>query len=283
MPELPEVETIRRALEPRLIGRVVERAVLHRRDVLVMPGKRSPTPTSPRDLLEGARVTRLCRRGKQMAIIAAADDVERVLIVQLGMSGQLLWADDAGAPVDHVHAEWAIAGERRLFFRDPRRFGGLRALSTAAALEDEWRSLGPDALDVTARHLHEALNATDRSLKATLLDQSVLAGLGNIYVDEALFLAGLHPARRASSLKRRPEASERLAAAIVRVLTEALSHGGSTLRDYYGPDGSPGGFQHRHRVYGRSGQPCAVCGDPIQSQTLAGRTTCWCPGCQPRR
>ncbi len=316
MPELPEVETIRRALEPLLVGRRVVRAELRRRDVLVMPGdpfggfarqrphrppspspsaraakaKPRPAPTSPRDLLEGSTIGALRRRGKQLAILA--DDTNGpVLVVQLGMSGQLLvpknLPDDKprrGQPTPfptHVHAVWRLDDGSRLLFRDPRRFGGLRALPNQVALDELWQPLGPDALSVTADGLHEALSGTRRLVKAALLDQSLVAGVGNIYADEALFAAGISPRRRADTLT--PAETARLAAALREVLDHAVAHGGSTLRDYVTPGGDAGSYQARHLVYGHAGEPCPRCGGTLTSATLAGRTTVWCPTCQPTR
>jgi formamidopyrimidine-DNA glycosylase len=292
VPELPEVETIRRALEPRLVGRTIARSVLVRRDILIAPGDphggfsrqrtpRPPVPVTADDLLGGSRVVRLERHGKQLAIIALTrGGRERALIVQLGMTGQLAWSDATTRP--HVHARWELDGGEVLEFRDPRRFGGLRSLASIDALRAEWAVLGPDGLNVTEAELQERLSKTSRSLKAALLDQCVVAGVGNIYADEALFIARLYPAMRSTRACRLDGATARLASAVVRVLHEGIEHGGSTLRDYTQPDGTAGGYQHRHAVYGRTGMACVQCGTPIRARTLAGRTTSWCPGCQRR-
>lgn len=300
MPELPEVETIRRALTPLLVGRRIAEALLIRRDVLVMPtdpaggfsrqrgrgGKEQtqPAPITPADLLDKHSVTELRRRGKQLAIIAEHRQRHRALIVQLGMSGQLLAVPskpktDQPTVSTHVHARWKLDDGLELLFRDPRRFGGLRVFPDAAALDTHWLDLGPDGLDLDAAALWERLEHTRRPIKAALLDQAVVAGVGNIYADESLFIAGIHPTRRADTL--RPQEGEALAAAIRRVLAQAVDAGGSTLRDYITPGGEPGGYQMKHQVYGRGGKPCMVCGKPLKTATAAGRTTVWCASCQP--
>lgn len=297
MPELPEVESIRRSLEPRLLGRTVTAATLLRRDVLVAPGdpfggfsrQRSPalrgaTPAriTPQSLLKGARFSRLVRRGKQLALLARAPDAaaETVVIVQLGMSGQLFHRAPGQRVADpsHIHAWWRLDDGSRLLFRDPRRFGALRTLGSPEALTALWASLGPDALTITPDELASTLRAARRGLKTALMDQTVIAGLGNIYVDEALFRAHLRPTRRASAL--RPDDLARLAAAIRSVLHDALAAGGSTLRDYVDAAGDPGTYQLAHAVYGRSGQPCRSCGRPLTSRVIAQRTTVWCRDCQ---
>ena len=208
MPELPEVETIRRELEP-LIGRRIIGAKLHRRDMLVMPGdppggfSRSRSGATPkrvrkRDLLEGAVVQDLCRRGKQLAIVS---DIG-VICVHLGMSGQLLLsADEHASAPDHVHASWRFDDARELRFRDPRRFGGLWAFPSVEALQQQrWHELGPDGLTLSAKQLAGALTGTQRSIKGVLLDQRRVAGVGNIYADESLFAACVQPDRPACEL-----------------------------------------------------------------------------------
>jgi formamidopyrimidine-DNA glycosylase len=302
VPELPEVESVRRSLEPWVLGRRVLDAALHRRDVLVAPGdppggfsrqrgrggrrEPRPAPVGPGDLLGGTTVTAILRRGKQLAIVARADakhagGPERVLGVQLGMTGLLEFVP-AGRerPRAHVHAEWAFE-HGTMVFSDARRFGGLRALPTREALDAHWAALGPDALTISPVDLAEGLRGSRRAVKAALLDQGVLAGVGNIYADEALFLAGLPPGKLAARL--RPDEVVRLATAIRTVLGEAVGAGGSTLRDFLDASGSPGSYQDRHRVYGRGGRPCPSCGTTLKQALLAQRTTVWCPRCQPAR
>jgi formamidopyrimidine-DNA glycosylase len=285
VPELPEVERVRLSLRPHVIGRRVRRAVLHREDICESFEQRRTgmvrVRPSARGLLQGDRVASLERHGKQLAIIGESG---RVLSVHLGMSGQLLWVRPGQAgPATHVHAEWEFAEGRkvagRLVFRDPRRFGGLWTFDSVEAFRAaRWAALGPDALAVTPKQLAAGLGTSKRAVKAALLDQGVIAGVGNIYADEALFLAGVKPTRRAGSLDG-PEVG-RLAAAIREVLQRSLATGGSTLRDYVDADGARGSAQEGHAVYGRGGEACRECGGTLKQGMVAQRTTVWCPRCQ---
>lgn len=273
MPELPEVESLRRSLEPGLLGRVVERVELRRRDIV-------DGPATPAALLQGERIDNLRRHGKQMAIVTSSG---KHLVVQLGMTGQVLLVHDEGElPPDHVHAVWRLRKDGShpglLAFRDPRRFGGLTTLESREALQRRWSSLGPDALGITGGELLAGLRASKRAIKAALLDQAVLAGVGNIYADESLFLAQIAPRKLASRLN--PKQVDRLAEAIRGVLEQAVRKGGSTLRDYVDASGRAGSFALEHQVYGRAGRPCVRCQTPLRSATLAQRTTVWCPLCQ---
>lgn len=284
MPELPEVETIRRELEPHLVGRKIVHARLLRRDVLVVPGDppggfaRARTNTPPRrvrrrDLLEGARVLALERHGKQLAIVAD----QGVICVHLGMSGQLRLDD--GDPRDHVHALWRFDHNRTLRYRDPRRFGGLWAMPDLDALRaSRWARLGPDALSIRAEQLARAVRDGRRSIKSVLLDQRAIAGVGNIYADEALFASRLRPDRPAHELSADEIAS--LVRQIRAVLRRAIKARGSSLRDHRTPAGQPGAFQHAHKVYARAGRPCPVCQSPLEGRTIAQRSTVFCPRCQ---
>lgn len=276
MPELPEVECVRRTLAALLRCRRVEGARLARRDIA--HGVRGP-----RDLLVGSEGLRIDRHGKQLALVGASG---RALCVHLGMSGQLLWTPPGRrlARTDHVHAVWRLrtgdAPGGRLVFRDPRRFGGIWAYpSSAALLEARWSRLGPDALTISAEELRRRLGSTRRPLKSALLDQRVLAGVGNIYADEALHRAGISPLREGGALS--PGEASRLAQAIVSVLRQAIDGGGSTLRDYLNGVGEAGEHQRRHRVYGRRGQLCLRCRTRLASDLIAQRMSVWCPRCQP--
>jgi formamidopyrimidine-DNA glycosylase len=283
LPELPEIEHLKRTLEPALLGAAVRRVDLRRQDVArAFDDSRR---VAARDLLQGTTVRELRRHGKNLAIIG---DNGRVLCVHLGMSGQMLFVPHGArlAKTDHVHCAWRLAtasGPGRLVFRDPRRFGGLCAIGDTAELTSRcWSSLGPDALTITARQLAMKLRRTRRAIKAALLDQAVLAGVGNIYADEALFRAGLHPQAVAANL--RSESIERLADAVRSTLLMAITAGGSTIRDYVDAAGRNGDFSVRHQVYGRANLPCVVCGEALASATIAQRTTVFCRRCQrPRR
>jgi formamidopyrimidine-DNA glycosylase len=273
MPELPEVETIRRGLQAPLVGRRIVRATLYRTDICTAPGQKTCRRSH---LLEGAIISHLARRGKQMAIIA---EDGRILVVQLGMSGQMrVLAPGEVRPPTHVHAEWLVDTGSVIIFRDPRRFGGLAALLDPAALETRWSLLGPDALSITGPELAAALEGSRRAVKAALLDQRAIAGVGNIYADEALFRARIRPDRLCTTLGRRD--FSRLAAAVRRSLEVAIEAGGSTLRDYTTATGGPGGAQEAHRVYGRCGETCTRCRGILEGLRLAGRATVFCPRCQ---
>ncbi|TVQ62093.1 MAG: bifunctional DNA-formamidopyrimidine glycosylase/DNA-(apurinic or apyrimidinic site) lyase [Phycisphaerales bacterium] len=291
MPELPEVERVRATLEPGLVGRTVASVAVHRRDVVVAPGdppggfsrQRSAQPPRPVRLdrsllLRGERITGVLRRGKQLAIVSET----RAVVVHLGMTGQLrLLAPGVRlTPAGHVHVRWTLADASALLFRDPRRFGGVWALTGRAELAARWGELGPDAIGITPDELASAFAGVRASLKVALLDQRRLAGLGNIYADEAAFDARLHPARLAGSLSGAEVA--RLASSIRGTLTRALAAGGSTLRDYADAEGRSGRAQLEHRVYGRAGQACRRCRGVLASGVLAQRTTVWCPRCQPQ-
>ncbi|MHC4947515.1 MAG: bifunctional DNA-formamidopyrimidine glycosylase/DNA-(apurinic or apyrimidinic site) lyase [Planctomycetota bacterium] len=277
MPELPEIEHLRRQLEPILVGARVVGVRLDRRDVVRGRVRRGR-------LLDGRTIAGLRRHGKQLALVG--DDDDGVVCIHLGMSGQLRFDRDA-APADerHVHCRWQLrtpAGPGELRFRDPRRFGGLWLFPDLETLADvRWSKLGPDALAIGGPELARRLAGRRRPIKSALLDQSIVAGVGNIYADEALFAAGLHPATPAGALGA-PDAT-RLARAIRTILRQAVRAGGSTLRDYADATGRPGGYARRHRVYGRGGAPCGRCGTLLSVGILAQRTTTFCPQCQKRR
>jgi len=288
MPELPEVESIRRSLAARLVGRRVRGVAVHRRDVTALAD--AARPPTPRELLRGRRIAAVTRHGKQLALVS---DDGRAVCIQLGMSGRVSVCDVLPAPAidedpaahtpawpPHTHVVWALEGGW-LAFTDPRRFGGVTACPTLDALRDRWAALGPDALAIGPATLHGRLLRTRRALKAALLDQGLVAGLGNIYVDELLFGAGLSPFRPADTLCREDAAS--LVRRMRTLLARAVEAGGSSIRDYRQADGAAGGFQRAHRVYGRQGKPCRRrgCEAVVRPGVVAGRTTAWCPACQP--
>ncbi|MEM1183906.1 MAG: bifunctional DNA-formamidopyrimidine glycosylase/DNA-(apurinic or apyrimidinic site) lyase [Planctomycetota bacterium] len=297
MPELPEVETVRRSLAPRLVGRTVTKATLHRRDIAVMPGDpeggfsrqreihQAPKRVRAADMLQGRRLVEPLRRGKQLAIVSAAgDDGRPAIIVHLGMTGQLRWVAAGGKldAADHVHATWRLDDGSRLVFRDPRRFGGIWLLPDQRDLEARWATLGPDGLESSINELVQALDRSSRrAVKAALLDQGVIAGIGNIYADESLFRAGVHPLTPLEQLDDSDRL--RLARSLRGVLQAAVDARGSTLRDYADADGRLGAAQGMHRVYGRGSQPCTTCGTLLEREVIAQRTTVWCPSCQPTR
>lgn len=278
MPELPEVETIRRSLEPHLLGRSIAAArVLHPH----VTGGVAPRAFAA--ALAGRRIERLRRRGKYMVFdLSPSEGLPAHLVCHLRMTGRLLhlaprarWSGEAA----HTHAVLRLQGGGRLLFHDVRKFGRLLLTST-----EELPSILPVGRDplldgLTGPDLGHALGGRRGSLKALLLRQDILCGLGNIYADEALHRAGLHPLA-AADLDETALAT--LAAAILAVLGEALDFRGTTLLDYRTGDGEEGGFAAYLRVYGRAGRPCRSCGTPVASLRVAGRTTAFCPHCQAR-
>lgn len=257
MPELPEAETIVRSLRTPLTGRRIASAEFLSRRV----SRDSP------ERLVGRTVADVRRYGKQ--IVVALDGLN--VLVKLGMTGSLLWNSEPG-PYTRAVIE---SDGGRLCFDDIRQFGSL------SLLDGEPDTLGPDPLETGPEEFVARLRSRDRAVKPLLLDQSFLRGIGNIYADEALFRAGLHPEARARRLTN--ERALELREAIVRLLTEAIEHRGSSISDYVDAAGEKGGFQKLHRVYGREGEPCVVCGSPVRRIVLAQRGTHFCPACQRKR
>lgn len=290
MPELPEVEVTRRQIEKILVGRSI-RAV-----ETTAPSYFFITP--PRELRErlvGRRTRELARIGKYL--LAVLDDDSRLLL-HLGMTGQLFAAGASSLrllsaarratlspdqslrfePDAHTHLVLRLAGAGpSVYFRDVRKFGKVAWIAPGASHE-RLEKLGPDALGASGALLYTATRRRAAPIKSVLLDQSVLAGVGNIYADEALFLARIKSTRPASRL--RPEQCETLAAAIRRVLRQSIRRGGSSIDDFVNPDGSDGGYQTECRVYGRGGEPCLVCGSVIRRIVLGQRSTHYCTRCQ---
>jgi formamidopyrimidine-DNA glycosylase len=271
MPELPEVETVARDVRPLLTGRRLL-------SVRAGPHKlRKPWSAAWEPLLVGRRVEGVRRRGKW--IVLDLDDGAR-LVVHLGMTGQLRVHDPADPVAPHTHFVFGLEGGGELRFRDVRRFGSVTHFTGEAVLAAffDAAGLGPEPFEVAPADWQARLNATRRNVKATLLDQGVVAGVGNIYADEALFEARLHPARAAAGLSRAE--AERLRKAVASVLDRAIRRRGSSIRDYVDGSGRRGEFQKEFRVYGRAGEPCPRCGTPIERVRLAGRSTHFCPRCQ---
>lgn len=269
MPELPEVETTVRGLRPVLDGRRIAQVAVHRPDL------RRPFPVDLGQRLTGARVTALGRRAKYGLIETDRGDT---LIFHLGMSGR--WRLDPTEPLPHDHLVLTTDEGRQAALNDPRRFGSVDLwLTDDLASYPPFAAMGPEPLgpDLTAACLARALAGRSASIKQMLLDQRVVAGLGNIYVCEALYEARISP-RRAAGRIAEPRL-ERLVAAIRLVLEAAIAAGGSSLRDYARPDGELGYFSKQFRVYGREGEPCE-CGGIVRRYAEGGRSTFWCPKCQ---
>jgi formamidopyrimidine-DNA glycosylase len=289
MPELPEVETVRRGLEPVLTGREIVRVDLRRSDL------RWPFPERMAERMQGARVLRLRRRSKYILADLSSGET---LILHLGMSGRVLVShaeDERGAlpvatsvhchsaPLKHDHVVIDLDSGARVTFNDPRRFGAMDLAPTELAEQHRLLAgLGPEPLGnaFNGPYLVETLKSRNTPVKSALLYQSVVAGLGNIYVCEALHRARIAPTRKASRIS-----AERVAAlvpVIREVLQEAIEAGGSSLRDYRRTDGELGYFQHSFRVYGREGEACSRpgCGGVIARIVQSGRSSYYCPRCQ---
>ena len=269
MPELPEVETVVKTLQPVIVGRRVRRVELSRTDIVV------PAGADLESLITGRTVRDISRRAKR--IVFLLDNGHRFYI-HLGMSGRitLSTADEPMAPHTHFRLLFDAGPEMR--FRDPRRFGGIWWLGADG---DEEGKIGPEPLLLRSKELAARLIKTRRAIKTALLDQSLIAGLGNIYVDESLFAAGLHPAIAANQLTNDDVA--RLTRSIKTTLRRALRHRGSTLRDYRDANDESGAFQRLHRVYDRAAAPCWKCRGKIVRVVMGGRSTHFCPVCQPAR
>lgn len=284
MPELPEVETVRCSLQPLIVGRTIQAVHSLTPGVLLGP---DGADLADRIKLTGQTITAIRRRGKYLLLDLAPDSL--VMVVHLRMTGQFLYqtAEPVRQKHDHVIISLTDPGQVPpavwLTYHDTRRFGRIQVLS-AGQLDrvKGLASLGPEPLDNTldGAALQKRLQRRARtSLKAALLDQTVLAGLGNIYADESLFLAGLSPLRLAGSLTA--DESRQLIASIRQVLTQAIGCRGTSIRDYVDGLNVRGHFQYQLQVYGRGGQPCQHCGTLLLRRQVAGRTTSSCPHCQP--
>ena len=270
MPELPEVETVRRGLALKISGRRIVRAELRRLDL------RRPFPPALAERLDGARIGALGRRGKYILIELDADGV---LLLHLGMSGRVTVGNAALPAAPHDHVVLTLDDDTVIRFNDPRRFGLIDYVRRGeAARHPLLARLGPEPLEASfdGAYLTSKLAGKQTPIKAALLDQRIVAGLGNIYVCEALYRAGLSPKRLAASIGRRR--ADRLAAAIKSVLTEAIAAGGSSVRDYVQADGELGYFQHHWAVYGREGEPCpgCNCAEGVRRIAQSGRSTFYC-------
>lgn len=292
MPELPEVETVRRGLAPVLVGRRVSGLDARRPDL------RFPLPEHFRERLVGQKITGLDRRAKYLIVgLSGGED----LVMHLGMTGRFTvvhdgraeqpgeYVHETGPDPAHDHVVLRLSGGAQVIYNDPRRFGFMVMMPHAERAEHPlFRKLGAEPLsgELTADYLARRAQGRKANLKAFLMDQHVVAGLGNIYVSEALFQAGLSPNRAASTLANRngrPTAKAKmLVAAIKSVLESAIEAGGSTLRDYRNAHGKKGAFQERFAVYNRAGQRCLKpgCGGTIKRVVHSGRATFYCPRCQ---
>ncbi len=282
MPELPEVETVRRGLSPAMEGAVIERADVNRPDL------RWPFPARMAERLTGQRVDRLRRRSKYILADLSSGET---LLIHLGMSGRMTvsgdplgqYAHEHPMAQKHDHVVFHMANGARITFNDPRRFGAMDLLPTATAEQHKLLSvLGPEPLgnDFHEQHLIDAFKGKNSPVKSALLDQGIVAGLGNIYVCEALYRGKVSPRRKAGQISAPRVAA--LVPIIRKVLQDAIEAGGSSLRDFRQADGELGYFQHSFDVYGREGEPCRTegCGAEIKRITQSGRSSFYCAQCQ---
>lgn len=272
MPELPEVETTRRGVAPRVVG--------HRVDAVhIYDGRlRWPVPETLARSLVGRRIDAIERRSKYLLFRVG----DATMVVHLGMTGSLRLLAHAAPRRKHDHVDIVLDDGARLRYHDPRRFGAMLWVEGDVGAHPLLASLGPEPLTPAfdTDYLYRKTRGRHASIKVALMDARVVVGVGNIYANEALFRAGIRPSVAAGRLSR-PRLA-RLVDAVKEVLAEAIASGGSTLRDYVGSDGAAGAFQLVHRVYDRAGLPCRVCKSPIRAARLGQRSSYWCPGCQSR-
>jgi len=274
LPELPEVETVRRTLEPKITGRRISSVQV------MLPKLVRPLDVNAfQDTVEGSIIEGLSRRGKYLLVDL---DKDFTIVINLRMTGQLTFCPGNPEPVDaHTHMVMDLEGEGQLRFRDPRKFGTVHLVPTSE-LEStsEIAALGPEPLGLgfSEQKLWKLLLSRKKKIKQLLLDQTFVAGIGNIYADEILFRAGISPVRVSNTLS--PEEVHDLYLAMVGVLSEAIIQRGTSIRDYVDGEGKAGTYQNMLQVYGRKGQDCLQCGCMLETQKLGGRTAHYCPKCQ---
>ncbi len=277
MPELPEVETTRRGIEPHIQGCTIAQVIV--RD----PRLRWPVPDNINQVLRGKTIQKISRRAKYLLLDTGCGH----LIVHLGMSGSLRVLKSPTPAEKHDHIDIVMTDGQRLRYTDPRRFGAM--LWSEDALDDHalFKHLGPEPLDApdaldttsfTAERLYQMSRGKKQAVKTFIMNNKVVVGVGNIYASEALFHAGIRPDRASGSISR--SQYKRLVDCIREILTKAIADGGTTLRDFVGGDGRPGYFKQSLAVYGREGEPCLRCGTIIKAIKLGNRSSCYCSRCQ---
>jgi formamidopyrimidine-DNA glycosylase len=282
MPELPEVETVARGLQKAIVGRRILSVVLGKTDFI-------DDPAALEQHLPGRQIEAVERYGKFMLLRLSpastgaegaenGDAAPASLLVHLGMTGQLAPFPAAQPCAKHTHVWFRLDDGRELRYTDARRFGRMAYL-TGELLADELRPFGADPLQVSAQEFAERIRSRNARIKALLLDQSVLRGVGNIYADESLWRAKIHPARQ--GVKVTKEQAATLRKVLQDVLRKAILAGGSSISDFLDAEGQPGEYQRRHRAYGREGKRCFRCGATIRRVIVAGRSSYFCPKCQP--
>lgn len=270
MPELPEVETVRRGIKPHVAGKKITDVIIRDRRL------RRPIPRGLEKKLVGRKLCDLARRAKYLVFYFDRG----AMILHLGMTGSLRCLTRDVPPGKHDHADFVFGRKIRLRFRDPRRFGCILWTEDDPLQHELLRNLGLEPLgkELTGNYLFAKSRKRTQAIKTLLMDSRIISGVGNIYANEALFAAGIHPGKKAGRLTRAQ--CTKLAAAIKDVLTRAIAKGGTTLRDYVNGEGEPGYFRLELKVYDRKGQPCPRCGTLIKAQRHGQRSSFYCPACQ---
>lgn len=270
MPELPEVETTKRGIEPHIKGQTVSQVIVRQ------PQLRWPIPSSLQQKLPGCRCNGVSRRGKYLLLDYQAGTV----LIHLGMSGSLRVIKSPTAVRKHDHVDFVLGSGDILRYTDPRRFGCILWEESEPALHPLLSKLGPEPLtdDFDAGYLHSLSKKRKAPIKTFIMDSNVVVGVGNIYANEALFMAGISPKRAAGAVSR--SRYEKLVSAIKAVLAKAIQVGGTTLRDFTGGNGDPGYFKQSLQVYGRAGLPCRECERALTEIRIGQRTTVYCRNCQ---
>ena len=270
MPELPEVETTKRGIEPHILGKTIRQLAVRQ------PRLRWPIPKQLATHLETKRIRQVARRGKYLLISVEGG----TLIIHLGMSGSLRILKHRNPPGPHDHVDLLLSGNTLLRFTDPRRFGAWLWTSDATEEHPLLAKLGPEPLsdDFSTEYLYRSSRNRKVAIKSFIMNSHIVVGVGNIYANESLFRTGIHPARAAGRISLRRCGS--LVKSVKEVLEDAIEQGGTTLRDFVGGEGSPGYFKQKLLVYGRTGSPCKNCGTPIREKRLGQRSTFYCSKCQ---
>ena len=274
MPELPEVETVAIGVNARVRGQRITR--------VWTSGKPQTFKSSEAEIVEtltGARIEKVRRVGKTIVCdLRGADSSRAQFLVHLGMTGRLLVSQPEVPVPPHTHAVLTLGDGREIRFVDPRRFGRLSVMQCTDEQPEGYAGPGKEPTTITSEDFATLFRGRKLAIKAALLNQSILHGVGNIYADESLFRAGIRPRRHAGRLSRAE--LDRLHASLKQVLTKAIELGGSSVSDYVDADGVRGFFQLEHKVYGRAGETCTACGTPLKKIIVGGRTTVFCPTCQ---
>ncbi len=270
MPELPEVETTRRGIEPHLVNRTVQQVIVRQ------PQLRWPVPEGLGERIGGKKLHQVARRGKYLMLRFDGGHV----LIHLGMSGNLRIVERREDPGYHDHVDIDFGEQRVLRLNDPRRFGAVLWADDPSEQHELLAHLGPEPLqpEFSSDYLYQRSRKRKQAIKTFIMDSKVVVGVGNIYANEALYAAGIRPSRAAGSVSR--QKMETLVAEIKQVLARAIEQGGTTLKDFVGGDGKPGYFQQQLQVYGRQGQPCPRCHKPLKETRLGQRSTVYCTACQ---